>query len=508
VQDTPPLLPTSDAEVRDIEILIRANHPFIVIESDEPERGELLIRWVADRLAMPYARWTHDQGLIRPDLPSFKVERSQDLRTCLEYIDSTQGEWIYHLDDLSQDDLTDLRTVHRLADVAQKLFQHRGALVVSTLGLEIPPELSRVITRLRLSAPSRVQYDTFVKQVLRDLHQRTPVEVRLSGDDVTRLLNMLSGLTFFEVKKILTKVYVEDQGFNGSSVEKVLAAKREIIERSGVLEYFTSEENIEDVAGLGQLKDWLSKRELAFSDPQRARDFGLTPPSGVLLLGVQGCGKSMCAKAIAHAWGLPLIRLDPSTLYNKYFGESEKNLRRAIHTAEAMAPIVLWIDEMEKAFGRGDGDSAESATSQRIFGTFLSWMQDKKDGVFVVATCNDIEQLPPELVRKGRFDEIFFLDLPNETVRREILALHLKRRGRDPEKFDLAGLARSMAGFSGAEIEQVVVSGLYSAFAHRSELDNALLDEEIDRTVPLSKTSREKIEALRAWASGRTVPAG
>jgi AAA+ superfamily predicted ATPase len=505
--DTPELLPTSDQEVRDIEILIRANHPFILVETDEPERGEMLIRWVADRLAIPYARWSPDGGLQRPDLPAFRVEGSEDLRTCLDYIDDTHCEWLYHLDGLHQSHLEDPQVLHKLAEIAPKLFAHRGALVVCTFGLEVPVELARLVTRLRLAAPGRAQYELFVKQVLRDLHQRMPVAVKLSAEDLNRLLNQLAGLTFFEVKKILTKLFVEDHGFGADSVARVGEAKREIIERSGVLEYFTPEESIADVAGLTRLKDWLRKRKPAFTEPERVRSFGLAAPKGVLLLGVQGCGKSMCAKAIAHEWGLPLIRLDPSNMYNKYFGESEKNLRRAIRTAEAMAPIVLWMDEMEKAFGLGEARGDDSATSQRIFGTFLSWMQDKRDGVFVVATCNDIERLPPELLRKGRFDEIFFVDLPSAEVRREILAVHLRRRDRDPRRFALEGLAAATPGFSGAELEQVVVSALYSAFARGNELNDECLYEEIARTVPLSVTAREKVEALRTWADGRTVAA-
>jgi SpoVK/Ycf46/Vps4 family AAA+-type ATPase len=256
-----------------------------------------------------------------------------------------------------------------------------------------------------------------------------------------------------------------------------------------------------------QLKSWLGKRKLAFAEPAKAKTFGLTPPKGILLAGVQGCGKSMCAKAIAREWGLPLIRLDPSSLYNKYFGESEKNLKRAISTAEAMAPIVLWIDEMEKAFAHGSGGADDSGTSMRIFGTFLTWMQDKREGVFVVATCNDVERLPPELVRKGRFDEIFFVDLPTEQARCEILSVHLKRRSRDPAVLDVPDLAARMHGFSGAEIEQVVLSALYSAFAHGTELSHDLIADEISRTVPLYATAREKIQALRAWAAGRAVAA-
>jgi ATPase family associated with various cellular activities (AAA) len=504
----PELLPPSPDELRDFEILIRANHPFIVMETDEPERGASLIRRVADHLSLAYAQWQPDSGLLRADLPSFRVEGSESLAVCLEYITTTPGECLYHLDGLTQDHLRDALIQHKLVEAAHRLFQDRSAMVVPTLGLELPAELARVVTTLRLSTPTREQYYGFVKQVLRDLHQRMPVEVKLTAEDINKLLGQLSGLTFFEVKKVLTKIFVEDRGFEAKGIVKVAEAKREIIERSGVLEYFTAEETMAEVAGLTQLKGWLAKRKLAFSEVEKARSFGLTPPKGVLLVGVQGCGKSMCAKAIAREWTLPLIRLDPSSLYNKYFGESEKNLKRAIHTAEAMAPIVLWIDEMEKAFAHGAAGADDSGTSLRIFGTFLSWMQDKKDGVFVVATCNDIERLPPELLRKGRFDEIFFVDLPSVEVRADILSVHLRRRGRDPQKFDVNDLAARMQGFSGAEIEQVVLSALYSAFAVGGELNHDTLIDEIARTVPLYATAREKLDALRAWSHGRAVPAG
>ena len=504
--DTPELLPPSEGEVRDLEVLLRAHHPFIVLETSEPERGESLIRWVADRLSLAYACWSPDEGLRRSDLPTFRAAGSEDPGKCLDYILETPGECVYHLHAF-ETHLSDARLAYKLGEAAQKLFEHRGAIVLTTLGVELPPELARLATRLRLAAPTREQYFSYAKQLMRDLHERMPGEVKLSSDDVTHLLTQLQGLTFFEVKKIVTKLFVEERGFGAHAVGRVAEAKREIIERSGVLEYFTPEQSMAEVAGLSQLKAWLGKRKLAFMQPDKAREFGLLPPKGILLLGVQGCGKSMCAKAIASEWGLPLIRLDPSSLYNKYFGESEKNLKRAIETAEAMAPIVLWIDEMEKAFAHGDGDDDDSGTSMRIFGTFLSWMQEKKHAVFVVATCNDIQGLPPELVRKGRFDEIFFVDLPALPVRREILATHLKRRGRDPQSFDLDGLSARTEGFSGAELEQVVISALYSAFSQSSEVTTQLIDDEIARTVPLYATAHEKIEALRQWAAARAVMA-
>jgi SpoVK/Ycf46/Vps4 family AAA+-type ATPase len=260
-----------------------------------------------------------------------------------------------------------------------------------------------------------------------------------------------------------------------------------------------------DVAGLNGLKSWLAKRRAIITEPQKAKDFGLSFPKGVLLLGVQGAGKSLCAKAIANDWNLPLLKMDPSSLYNKYIGESEKNFMRAITTAEKMSPVVLWIDEIEKAFaavGEMDG-----GVSQRVLGLFLSWLQERKGDVFVVATANDVSKLPPELIRKGRFDEIFFVDLPDAPSRAEILKLHLQKRKRDAAKFDVIALAETTDGFSGAELEQVIVSSLYTAFSSSSDITTEILLSEAKQTVPLSKTMAEKVASLRSWAKERAVKA-
>jgi len=496
--------PISLEDVRDLELLIRANHPLIVLETEESERVEPLTHWVAGELGLPLHAWAPDRGLFRPDLPSFAVEGSAEPLKCLDYLLQGKSESLYYLDGFISK-LQDEMVVHKLCEVAQRFSDNRSAVLMTAAVVDLPAPLQRLATNLRLSAPSAQQYYDFLRELLADLRRRMPVRVKLSGEEVAQLLAQLQGLTMFEVKKVLTKVIVEDGSFTAEDIPRIAEAKKQIIERSGVLEYFAADERMAEVAGLHNLKDWLAKRKAAFTEPIRAKKFGLTPPRGVLLIGVQGCGKSMCAKAIAKEWGLPLIRLDPSSLYNKFFGESEKNLKRATRTAEAMAPIVLWIDEMEKAFAQGGKE--DSGTTARIFATFLSWMQEKKASVFVVATCNDISKLPPELVRKGRFDEIFFVDLPDAAARKAIFSVHLSRRARDPSAFDLDALAAQTDGFSGAELEQVVVSALYSAFAKGPELTTDDLAFEVARTVPLSTTMSERIEALRAWAKTRAVPA-
>jgi SpoVK/Ycf46/Vps4 family AAA+-type ATPase len=500
----PTRLPPSLDDVRDLEILVRAHHPVILLEADEAARASTLVQWVADRLGLTFFSYRADLGLQRPDLPSFSAEGTKDPLKCLDFVLNGHSENLYFLNGFANR-LDDEAIQTKLLLVADRLFEHRGAVFIPCNETQVPAELQRVVSTFRLSSPSPEQYYGFVKQVLEDMHARRPLRVKLSSQDVGRLLHQLRGLTLFEVKKVLTKIVVEDHEFTAEDIPKIAEAKKQIVERSGVLEYFSTQERMTEIAGLSNLKSWLGKRKVAFSDPDAAKRFGLAPPRGILLLGVQGCGKSLCAKAIASEWGLPLVRLDPSSLYNKYFGESEKNLKRATRTAEQLAPVVLWIDEMEKAFAQGGQD--DSGTSTRIFGSFLHWMQEKEPGVFVIATCNDITKLPPELVRKGRFDEIFFVDLPSAEIRASILEVHLTRRNRAPERFDLAQLAALTEGFSGAELEQVVLSSLYTAFASQSDLTQEHLEHEIERTVPLSETAAEKIEALRAWSVGRTVPA-
>ncbi len=276
--------------------------------------------------------------------------------------------------------------------------------------------------------------------------------------------------------------------------------------QEGILEFIEAPVDLSEIGGLARLKAWLEQRRGALS--KEGVEFGLVPPRGVLMLGVQGAGKSLCAKAIASAWRRPLLRLDAGSLYDRYVGESERNLRATLRQAEMMAPIILWIDEIEKAFAGAAGASTDGGLSRRLFGTLLTWMQDHEAPVFIVATANDIEALPPELLRKGRFDEIFFVDLPDESVRAEIFAIHLRRRGRDASAFDVASLARASEGFSGAEIEQAVLGGLHAAFSAGEPLGTAHVMELVRTSPPLSVTMSEKIAHLRRWASTRCVPAG
>ncbi len=299
---------------------------------------------------------------------------------------------------------------------------------------------------------------------------------------------------------------MKHESLTGDHVHEVFAEKQQIIRKSGLLEYCSPEEDFSQVGGLAGLKDWLQKRAAAFTDEARA--FGLPAPKGILLIGVQGCGKSLCAKAVASLWRLPLLRFDMGRMFGSYVGSSEDNVRKAFAVAESVAPAILWVDEIDKAFAGTRGSGAnDSGTTARVFGTLLTWMSEKTAPVFVVATANDISGLPAELLRKGRLDEIFFVDLPGAEERAEIVRIHLAKRGRDPEAFAAQGLASACEGFSGAEIEEAVVSGLYEAFSEGSELTSEHIARSMNQTVPLARTMAEQMNELRSWTEGRARPA-
>ncbi len=500
-----PRPPAPLGQLRDLELLLAAHHPLLYLETNEEERAEALLEHVADHLDLLFMTWTPTKGLMHA-IVEHPLEGTVDASGCLEHIAKSKSEALYHLKGLVPMLDGDNALRAQLKEVHEALWKHRGAVVFTGKApSELPDDIARLLTTVTLAPPTDLEYHQFLADLLRDLRKRRTVRMELSGGDVSRLIQQLRGLTFFEVKKIVTQAIAESWTLDSAAIKRVTEAKTQALRRTGVLEYSPAEHSLDDVAGLNALKAWLRRRRPVFEDPERAKEFGLSPPRGIVLLGVPGCGKSLCARAVASEYELPLIRLDPARLYTKYVGETEENLRRAITAAEGMAPIVLWIDEIEKGLGSGSG--GDSGVSQRVFGTFLQWMQDKPDGVFVIATCNDVSELPPEMLRKGRFDEIFFVDLPKDDARREILGLHLTRRGRKPEAYDLATLATASDGFSGSELEQAIVAALYAAYAENVELTTLHVLQEIQSTRPLSVTSAEKVSRLRSWAEGRAVPA-
>ncbi|MCA9643152.1 MAG: AAA family ATPase [Myxococcales bacterium] len=495
--------PVPLAQLRDLELLVAAHHPLIGFETDEEDRVEVLLESLAAALRLPYFVWTASAGLKRTDMQG-PIHGTKSPLLAVEHIRASGFEAIYYLRDFARF-TEDAQVQSALLDACQQLSVHRGAIALADDPLELPRAVKVLLTRVQIDPITEDEYYEYTRSLLASLRQRMTVEMELTGEDVAVLLQQLKGLTFFEVKRVLSQAIIEHGRLDRSVLDRVRAAKRTAVEATGILDFIPTESSMVDVAGLDALKSWLRQRKVAFSEPERARSFGLEPPRGLLLLGVQGCGKSLCAKAVSHEWQLPLIRFDPSRIFAKYVGESEKNLSRAIRVAESLAPIVLWIDELEKAFPQGG--SEDGGVSTRVLGSFLTWLQEKRAPVFVIATSNDVSSLPAELLRKGRFDEIFFVDLPNPEERSAILSIHLKRRGRDPSGFDLTEIVSATDGFSGAELEQVIVAALYEAFGAGEELGTQHLQAELARTRPLSVTAAEQVSELRTWARGRAVSA-
>jgi SpoVK/Ycf46/Vps4 family AAA+-type ATPase len=367
---------------------------------------------------------------------------------------------------------------------------------------EIPTELEKEVTVLNHPLPAREDLSLLLDKIIDDVKQFHQVKIELDEAGRERLLQAALGLTLGEAENVFAKIIVKDERLSGEDVNEVFAEKQQIIRKNGLLEYYATNESFAHVGGLAVLKDWLQRRALALTE--QARAFGLPAPKGILLLGVQGCGKSLCAKAVSSMWQLPLLRFDMGRMFGSLVGSSEENVRKAIAVAESVAPAILWVDEIDKAFAGSQGSGAtDGGTTARVFGTFLTWLSEKTAPVFVVTTANDISQLPPELLRKGRLDEIFYVDLPSEEERAEIFPIHLAKRQRDPQKFDIPALVERSKDFSGAEIEEAVISALYDAFYTQQELSTAHVLEALRQTVPLSKTMDEQISRLRSWAEGR-----
>jgi len=489
--------------IHELALLVRSRYGLIAIDTAEDERVTTLLRLLANELDCALFLWSRTRGLRRDGLDK-PVYGTTDSAQVLSHMMGSTVPALYYLERVDQL-LQQPDAVERLVEAARAFADRPGAVILAVSAVDLPDAVRRHAAVFSLPSPRPAEYRDLLRHIMRDLGRSMHVRVDLQPADETRLLASLRGLTLLEAEKVLTRAIVEDGRLAADDIEHVTLAKRGIVEREGVLEYYPVEETLDQVADLAGLKAWLAKRTAIIASPDRAESLGLGFPKGVLLIGVPGCGKSLCARAVAMEWRLPLLKLDPGALYNKYIGETEKNFRRAMQVAERVSPCVLFIDELEKAFA--SGGSEDGGVSQRVLGSFLSWLQDRKGDVFTVATANDVSRLPPEFLRKGRFDEIFFVDLPDTESRAAILSIHLAKRKQDPAAFDVLALVRATEGFSGAEIEGVVVAGLYTVLAASRPLDTAALLEEAGRTRPLSVVMSERIGALRDWARGRTVPA-
>ena len=489
----------------DLELILRSRTPIIVIESQDEARVLEMLQGIAiSRSSDAYAplfRWTITDGLQRIDISLEPQALNSEPTDVLKHIRAVSKPGIYVLLDFHPF-IGDPVHVRLLKDISIQYRKIPRQIVLISHKLEVPSELESFSARFDMDLPSEQERERIVKNAINQYGADHPgMRVQVDPKAHQLLIRNLAGLTYSDTERVARNAVYIDGAITRSDLPGVMQAKYELLNRGGALQFEYDTARFNDVGGLSRLKRWLVQRRAAFRGESDAAH--LDAPKGILLLGIQGCGKSLAAKATAGVFGVPLLRLDFGAIYDKYHGETERKLRESLKTADVMSPCVLWIDEIEKGIaGRG----GETGTTQRVLGSFLTWMAERKSQVFVVATANDISTLPPELVRKGRFDEIFFVDLPNSEVRSAILSIHLASRNQSLANFDIAGLADGMQGFSGAEIEQAIVSALYAAHAKGQPLATEHILEEVRLTRPLSVVMREKIALMREWAAGRTVP--
>jgi AAA+ superfamily predicted ATPase len=487
----------------ELELLINSRNPIVTVETSEEQRLVALLERVTADLQIPLFVWSVTNGLARAG--GAGLYNSDQPEQALTNIATVQGDGIFLLKDFGRYCDND-RISRRLRDLADGFRTARRSIVILGAAIELPPELAADAVEFQLGLPVMEELVSAVKAALAELNREQGIATSLDAAGVTQLAKNLAGLPEEDALRVLRQSVLTRGRADAGLLEDVLETKRQALHTDGLLETIKRDASFADVAGLQRLREWIGKRKSALT-PEGQR-FGLVPPKGVLITGVQGCGKSLAARAVAGEWGYELARLDAGALYDKYVGESERRLRKALDVAQKISPVVLWIDEIEKAFASaGSSGDADAGLSQRLLATLLTWMQDRESGVFLAATSNNITILPPEMLRKGRFDEIFFVDLPNAAARVDLFGLHIRKRGRDTATFDLAKLAMASNGFSGAEIEQVIVAGLYTAFSQKQQLSTEVLLAEIASTQPLSVTRAEELAAIRNWARSRAVAA-
>ena len=487
-------------EYHDLTLLLRSHSPVLVLETHEERRAVNLLKSIAIDIAMPVFNWSVTTGMKRMDLNLDEQTHLKDPTKVLEHIKAANFDGVYILLDFHPY-LNDPLHVRLLKELAMAFDGKRSKLVLISHELNIPAEIKKLSVDFQLRLPADDELKKLIREEAANFKRSsTGRKVKTDNETLDALVKNLKGLTYNDARRLIHAAIVDDGAITESDLPEVMQAKYKLLNQDDVLSFEFETSSFSDLAGMKKVKKWLMQREKVFHGEVDMP--GLHSPKGILLLGVQGCGKSVAAKAVAGVWKVPLLRLDFGRLYNKYVGETERNMREALKTAEVMSPCVLWIDEIEKGISVTDNDDG---TSQRILGTMLTWMAENTKPVFLVATSNNIEQLPPELIRKGRMDEVFFVDLPTEQVREDIFHIHADKRKLDKSKLDMKKLAQSTTGFSGAEIEQLVVSAIYAAHANESVVRMDDLLHEIKETKPLSILMAEKIEALRQWSKDRTV---
>ncbi len=499
----PPAVPW----LEELDILIRARYPLLYLVSWEEHRVDSILSELARSHSKALFHWSVIRGLrnVGGSRTATLPDETRNPIDALAAIEKLNEPSLVVLKDFHPylEDKGVVRAVRELSHFLKSTFT---TVILLSPSLNIPIELEKEVSVVDVPLPGYNDLMQLLREIITVVRKGNKATVELSREHADQLIKAALGLTLAEAENAFAKAIAHDGKLSADDIKRIQDEKRQVIRKSGLLEYYPPDETLGSVGGLQNLKAWLSQRTAAFGE--RARQFGLPEPRGVLLLGVQGCGKSLTAKAISAHWNLPLLRLDMGRIFSGLIGSSEENLRKAIRVAESVAPVVLWVDEIEKGLsGVGSSSSGDSGVSARVFGTLLTWLQEKTAPVFVVATANRIDGLPPELLRKGRFDEIFFIDLPEQAERQDIFRIHLNRRKRDPAHYTLDELSTLTEGFSGAEIEQGVIAAMYEAFGEGQELGQHHLVHAIRETFPLSVTMRDEIARLRVWAKGRTRPA-
>lgn len=513
-----------------LKVLIDSSTPIIMMETVEEVRAVRMVRAACAALNLATFEWSIATGLLRSgssvgevvtsgvhDLAAHggtetleqnakALYNSREPAAMLSNLEGITIEAAFILKDLHRH-MDDPVVIRRLRDVGQRFATNRKTIVLTAPKIEVPPELKSLVEFFELPLPGRQRLRQIIDETLVRVSKTHTLQRKLDSRGLDEVAENLRGLTEEEADRAISQALVTRYALGPELITDLLEAKKALLKRSEMVEFVDVSDTMGTVGGLENLKHWLSERRGAWESA--AREFGLEPPRGVIILGVQGCGKSLCARAVAGEWKLPLVKFDTSAVYDKFIGETEKRIRKVFQVAEGLSPCVLWIDELEKVFaGSGpDSASADAGVSSRLLASFLSWMQDRKAPVFVAATCNNVTVLPPELIRKGRFDELFFVDLPNQTERKQIFSIQLAKRQRNPADFDVDKIAAAAQGYSGAEIDAAVQGGLYAAYSEKKPLTTQSLIDALSRTVPLSTTRAEEIAELRAWAGARAVPA-
>lgn len=485
----------------ELGLLVRSRYPLVVIEGVDESKIRDLVQQVSIDLSLTFLEWSSTEGLRRTGVGT--IPDSQTPEQGLDRLLDMEVDVLALMQDL-QPYIERPEIVRRLRETETRLAGRDASIVLSGVKVDLPAELEPLAARLEISLPDEAELRRIVRVTARELEVQRRSQIELERSDVDQFAQALRGLHVHEARRVLYQAALDDGRLAPDDLPLLRQSKQRRLEQGSFLEWIEPLGGMEALGGSPNLKRWASRRREAFSEA--ARLFGLDAPKGLLLVGVPGTGKSLACRALAGEWELPLLRLDPGKLYDKYVGQTESNLRRALSAAEAMAPAVLWMDEIEKALGSSDS-GGDAGLSMRILGTLLTWMQDRPAPVFLMATSNDVSKLPMELLRRGRFDEVFFVDLPDAEEREHIFRIHLEKRDRDPSRYDLTALSELTEGFSGAEIEGVIVAALYQAFSERQELSAEVLAAEIEATRPLAQLRPHDIAKLRAWGQDHAVHA-